>query len=187
MRLAGAHRAAVAGALLVEGDVELVLRRRLPGDAAQNRVVPFQPAADAILGPIDPGRPLHDFVARRRAASGTRSGSCSSRCRPGCATAPAPRRHEEPQLVALDRAADARRVIEQLQRLVGRLQAAVLQLVDRFVASIAELANSPESIVRKVLPPSFGTMLTTMPSALVSAEMPLVDITISSTEAAFSW
>jgi len=58
---------------------------------------------------------------------------------------------------------------------------------DRFVASIAEFAYTPPNEVRKLLPPSFGTMLTTMPSALVSAEMPEVDMTISSTEAAFSW
>ena len=58
---------------------------------------------------------------------------------------------------------------------------------DRFVASIDEFAYIPERIVRNEFPPSFGTMLTTMPSALVSAEMPLVDMTISSTEAAFSW
>ena len=40
--------------------------------------------------------------------------------------------------------------------------------------------------MRNWLPPSFGMMFTTRPSALVSAEMPLVDMTISSTDAELS-
>ena len=46
------------------------------------------------------------------------------------------------------------------------------------------LAKVVAKIVRKVLLPSLGMMFTTTPSAFVSAEMPLVDITISSTDEA---
>src|SRR5262249_13938114 len=49
------------------------------------------------------------------------------------------------------------------------------------------LENRPPRIVLNALLPSFGMMFTTTPSALVSAEMPLVDITISSTDEAVSW
>ena len=49
------------------------------------------------------------------------------------------------------------------------------------------LANRPARVVLNVLLPSFGMMFTTTPSALVSAEMPLVDMTISSTDEAVSW
>ena len=49
------------------------------------------------------------------------------------------------------------------------------------------LENRPASVVLKVLLPSFGMMFTTTPSAFVSAEIPLVDITISSTDDAVSW
>ena len=45
----------------------------------------------------------------------------------------------------------------------------------------------PLRMVLKVLPPSFGTTFITGPSALTSAEMPLVCSTISSTTAALTW
>jgi hypothetical protein len=44
----------------------------------------------------------------------------------------------------------------------------------------------PFTMVLKVLPPSFGMMFITGPSAFTSAEMPLVCATISCTAAAFS-
>ncbi len=64
----GAYRSAVAGALLVVGDVELVLRVHLIGDPAQHRVVPLAAAAVDILGPVRPRRPLHHLAlgSRRR-------------------------------------------------------------------------------------------------------------------------
>ena len=58
---------------------------------------------------------------------------------------------------------------------------------DRLVASMLSLAKSPANATLKVLLPSLGMTFTTKPSALVSAEMPLVDITISSTDAELSW
>jgi hypothetical protein len=45
---------------------------------------------------------------------------------------------------------------------------------------------SPETLPANVLPPSFGIMLTMAPSALLSAEMPLVDIEISCTVSALA-
>ncbi len=57
----------------------------------------------------------------------------------------------------------------------------------RLVVSRSWLVNIPESDVWNTLPPSLGTTFMTMPSALVSAEMPLVEITISSTDAELSW
>ena len=57
----------------------------------------------------------------------------------------------------------------------------------RLLLSNLSLVNSPLAMNLKVLPPSLGTMFMTGPSELVSADMPLVLSTISSTTAALTW
>ncbi len=56
----------------------------------------------------------------------------------------------------------------------------------RLLPSRLSFVYRAERAVRNWLLPSFGMMFTTRPSALVSAEMPLVDMTISSTDAELS-
>ena len=57
----------------------------------------------------------------------------------------------------------------------------------RFSLSMLSLEKKPAAIPLNWLPPSLGMMLTTGPSAFVSAPMPLVSSTISSIAAALIW
>src|SRR5207244_3546312 len=85
------------------------------------------------------------------------------------------------------RPANRRRLVEELLCLARLIQTPLLQSLVDVVAFQTVIENRPAKIVLNELPPSFGMMFTTTPSAFVSAEMPLVDITISSTDDAVSW
>src|SRR5216683_1027583 len=67
LRLAGGCRPAIAPPLLVVGEADLVLRRRLPRDPPEARLVPLQPPAVAVNRPIHPWRPLYHLRVGRPA------------------------------------------------------------------------------------------------------------------------
>src|SRR5213076_2344197 len=59
---------AVARQLVVAEQVELVLRRRLPCQPSQVRVVPLPASAVRVERAVEPGRQAHDFqIGPRRA------------------------------------------------------------------------------------------------------------------------
>ena len=161
----GVGGAAVAGALLVVGEVELVVVRRLPGDAAQVRVVPLQPPAVAVVGHVRVRDEIDDLPlrARRRevprlaGGRGAREGALVP-VDPGVPAreAPAPPGEEEPQPVAHDRSAQAQRLIPHLQRRVRRVETGVLQLLGQVLALHAVVGEEPgrDAAERVAAPPS---------------------------------
>ena len=157
-------RAAVARPLLVVGEVDLVPLRRLPGDPAQIRVVPLEPAAVAVVRPVHPRGEPHDLAL----GSGRREKRAQARRRrPGGGVlvpedavvppreAPAPPGHEVPHAVPQDRAAQAQRLVPHLERLVRSGQAARLEVCGQVLALHAvvgeEAGRDPAELVAPFL------------------------------------
>src|ERR1700676_1027380 len=97
---------------------------------------------------------------------------------------PVPKNHSRSFLIGPPRLADSSK---SLTVWLDVVRPRAISAESRLEPSKLWLVYWPLMFVRNVLLPSLGTTLTTMPSALVSAEMPLVDITSSSTDAELSW